>query len=81
MSKVVRFVPKDKADYVEALEMLLEKAKNGEFDNFIFACKLPNGEVATSWSNADFGLRAELISHNHMDLIAGMVEVNYIDEF
>lgn len=79
MSKVVRFVPKDKTDYVATLEMLLEKAKNGEFDNFIFACKLPSGEVATSWSNTDFGLRAELISHNHMDLIAGMVEANYIE--
>lgn len=80
MSKVVRFIPKDKSDYIAAIEMLLEKAKAGEFDNFIFACKLQNGEVATSWSNADFGLRAELISHNHMDLIAGMVEENYIDD-
>lgn len=80
MSKVIRFIPKDKSDYVANLEMLLDKAKNGEFDNFIFACKCQNGEVATSWSNADFGLRAELISHNHMDLIAAMVEVNYIDD-
>lgn len=80
MSKVVRFIPKDKNDYVSALEMLLGMAKKGEFDNFIFACKLPNGEVATSWSNADFGLRAELISHNHVDLIAGMVEANYIED-
>lgn len=79
MSKVIRFIPKDKDDVVTALEMLLEKAKNNEFDNFIFACKLPSREVATSWSNCDFGLRAELISHNHMDLIAAMVEVNYIE--
>lgn len=79
MPKVVRFIPKDKTDHVAALEMLLGKAKNGEFDNFIFACKLPSGEVATSWSNTDFGLRAELISHNHMDLVAGMVEVNYFE--
>jgi len=80
MSKVVRFIPKDKSDHVAAPEMLLEKAKSGEFDNFIFACKLPSGEVATSWNNADFGMRAELISHNHMDLIAGMVEENYIND-
>lgn len=79
MSKVIRFIHKDKDDHIQALEMLLDMAKKGEFDNFIFACKLPNGEVATSWSNADFGLRAELISHNHMDLIAGMVEVNYFE--
>ena len=79
MPKVVRFIPKDKSDHVATLEMLLDMAKKDEFDNFIFACKLPSGEVATSWSNADFGLRAELISHNHMDLIAGMVEVNYLE--
>lgn len=80
MSKVVRLIPKGKLDYVSTLELLLEMAKMGEFDNFIFACKLTNGEVATSWSNADFGLRAELISHNHVDLIAGMVETNYIED-
>lgn len=80
MAKVIRLVPKDKTDHIGALEMLLDMAKNGEFDNFVFACKLPSGEVATSWSNADFGLRAELISHNHMDLIAGMVEVNYLED-
>jgi hypothetical protein len=79
MSKVVRFIPKDKDDIVSALEMLLEKAKNNEFDNFIFACKLPSREVATSWCNADFGLRAELISHNQVDLMAAMVEANYLE--
>lgn len=80
MSKIVRLIPKGKSDYVFTLETLLDMAKKGEFDNFVFACKLPSGEVATSWSNADFGLRAELISHNHVDLIAGMVEANYIED-
>lgn len=79
MSKVVRFIPKDKSDHIQALELLLDKAKKGEFDNFIFACKLPDGEVATSWSNADLGLRAELLAHSHMDLIAGMVELNFTE--
>jgi hypothetical protein len=79
LAKIVRLLPKDKADTIAALEMLMEKAHNCEFDNFIFAAKTKDGEIATSWANADLGERNELISHIQMDLVLGTVE-HYFEE-
>jgi DnaJ-class molecular chaperone len=79
MVKIKRLIPKGKVDHVEALRFLLEKAEKGEFDNFVFATKSHDGEIATSWSNTDLQQRNELISHLQMDLIIGTVE-QYFEE-
>jgi hypothetical protein len=81
LAKIKRLVPKGKADHIEHLKMLLERAENGEFDNFIFAAKLKtDGEIATSWVNADMGLRQELIAHQQIDVMCGVIETNYFEE-
>lgn len=75
MSKIVRIkTPQD--NVVEALEFLLERAKSGQVASFIFASHCPDGSVATSWANADFGQRCELIGHAQADVMYAMVEAN-----
>lgn len=75
MAKIIRFkTPQD--NLVEALEKILELARNGGIENFILAAKLPNGEVATSWFNADVGTRNELVSHLQLDVVYAVIEAN-----
>ncbi|MGD9678426.1 MAG: hypothetical protein AB7V16_08795 [Vulcanibacillus sp.] len=75
MAKIIRFkTPQD--NLIETLERILELARNGEIENFILAAKLPNGEVATSWSNADVGTRNELVSHLQLDVVYAVIEAN-----
>lgn len=75
MAKIVRFkTPQD--NVVEALEFLLDQAKAGQVERFIFAAHCPDGNVATSWANADFGERCELIGHAQADVMYAMVEAN-----
>lgn len=75
MSKIVRFRTKQDT-VVGTLEELLEKARSGDIAAFVFAAKCPEGEIATSWANADMGLRQELISHQQVDLNYAIVEAN-----
>jgi hypothetical protein len=75
MAKIIRFkTPQD--NLVEALENLLEMAKKGEITNFIFASKCSDGNIATSWSNADVGERNELVAHLQIDVMYAVVEAN-----
>ncbi|MCM3746532.1 hypothetical protein M3223_04105 [Paenibacillus pasadenensis] len=75
MARIVRIkTPQDSV--IEAIEFLLERAKDGEVTDFIFASHCPDGTVATSWANADFGQRCELIGHAQADVMYAMVEAN-----
>ena len=75
MSKIVRLkTPQN--NVIEALETILEMAKQGEALNFVFAAKCPDGNVATSWCNADVGTRNELVAHLQMDIMMAVVEAN-----
>ena len=75
MAKIIRFkTPQD--NLIEALENILERARNGEFKGFVFAAKLPNGEVGTAWINADVGERNELASHLQLDVVYAVIEAN-----
>lgn len=74
MAKIVRLkTPQNSV--VEALEFLLERAKQGEIESFIFAAK-KDGVIATSWANADVGVRQELVSHSQVDVMYAVVESN-----
>lgn len=75
MSRIFR-IPKQ-ASIIQSLEYILQQAKEGEFTDFMFAAKLSNGEIATSW-NGDLGTRQELIAHAQMDVIMGVIEVNFV---
>lgn len=75
MGKIVRFkTPQD--NVIEALEGLLQRAKDGEFTNFIFACDTSDGNTATGWCNADVGKMQELSSHLQCDIVYKMIEAN-----
>lgn len=75
ISNIIRL--KSKQDnLVKNIEDILEKAKRGEFISFMFAGKCEDGDIATSWSNADVGRRNELISHMQVDLMMAVVEAN-----
>jgi hypothetical protein len=75
MAKIVRFRSKQD-NLIESVEQLLERAKNGEFINYVFASKLPDGNIATGWCNADVGERNELCSHLEVDIMMSVVEAN-----
>lgn len=64
------------AAVIKVLEDLLARAKAGEFDRMIIAAKLMNGDVATSWANADAGERMELIGHLQADVMLAVVQRN-----
>ena len=75
MAKIIRLkTPQD--DVVEALETLLERARDGEFTGFVFAAKCPDGNIATSWANVDVGERNELTAHLQIDVMYAVVEAN-----
>ena len=75
MAKIIKFkTPQD--NVVEALEKLLEYAKNGDVIGFIFAAKCPDGNIATSWSEVDMGTRGELNSHIQVDIMYDVMAAN-----
>lgn len=76
MAKIVRF-PSQGDKVIETLEDLLEKAKQGQLTAFVFAAQTDEENVvATSWAQADFGKRAELISHLQLDLFFAFTQQN-----
>ena len=75
MNKIVRFKT-SQDNLIEALEQLLERAKSGEFHDFIFACHTSDGSVATGWCNTDVGVMQELNSHLQCDIVYKMIEAN-----
>lgn len=75
MAKIIRLkTPQD--NVIEALELLLKRAQEGQVISFIFAAKDPDGVIATSWSNADVGTRQELASHTQIDIMYAVIEAN-----
>lgn len=75
MAAIVKFkTPQD--NVVEALEKLVEYAKNGEITGFIFAAKCPDGNIATSWSQVDIGARGELNAHLQVDIVYDVMAAN-----
>ena len=61
---------------VKALEDLLGRARRGEMTGFIFAANLPDGNIATSWTNLDVGERTYLIAHIQSDITMAIIEAN-----
>lgn len=76
MSKVVKLFQTPHDDVVESLEYILKRAKDGEVVSYIFSCQCEDGSVATSYGNANFGKRAELIAHLQCDLTYSMIDSN-----
>lgn len=75
VAKIVRFkTPQD--NMIEALEGLLERAKNGDFNAFVFSAQCTDGDIATAWSNTDVGKRNELTSHLQVDVMYSVMEAN-----
>lgn len=75
MAKILKFKT-SQDNVVQALEQLLEYAKNGDIQGFVFAAKCPNGDIATSWSEVDVGGRSELNAHIQVDIMYAVVEAN-----
>jgi len=75
MAKIVKFKT-SQDNVVDALEKLLEYAKNGEIQGFVFAAKCPDGNIATSWAEADVGTRSELNAHIQVDIMYAVMEAN-----
>jgi hypothetical protein len=76
MAEIVRF-PSQQDKVIETMEDLLERAKRGEVRGFVFAAQTDEPNViATSWAQADFGKRAELISHLQLDLFFAFTQEN-----
>ncbi|PWV90254.1 hypothetical protein DFQ01_14430 [Paenibacillus cellulosilyticus] len=76
MTNIVRLnTPQN--NMIEALEFLLEKAKAGDIQSFVFAAKdKTDGNIATSWGNCDVGEQQELCSHLQVDIMYRVVEAN-----
>lgn len=75
MAKIVR-LPVSGNNIVTALEELLERAKQGDVVNFVFAGLCPDGNIATSWANADVGERQTLVGHLQIDVMYAVVDAN-----
>ncbi|WP_025692591.1 hypothetical protein [Paenibacillus zanthoxyli] len=75
MARIIRFkTPKDKL--IDALEYILEQAKEGNLVNFAFASQLTDGAVATSYFNCDFSDKNVLVGHMQADIMYGVVKAN-----
>jgi hypothetical protein len=75
MAKILHFkTPRD--NVIEALEKLLQHAKDGDLTGFVFAAKCPDGNIATSWSEVDVGTRGELNSHLQIDIMYDVMAAN-----
>ncbi|EJW14446.1 hypothetical protein M5X00_29950 [Paenibacillus alvei] len=75
MGTLVRFKT-DQDHVVEALEDLLQRARDGQIKGFVFAADLDDGNVATAWSNRELMQRAYLVTHLQADITYGVIEAN-----
>lgn len=75
--KIIR-LPGKYADIVGGLEQLLEMARQGEIESFVFAAQMATGEVATSWYDGEheLGGRQNLIAHLQLDVMMAVVQAN-----
>lgn len=72
LAKIINLFTDKQMDIVEQLEYILEKAKEGEFKDFVFAANC-GGEVKTAWKCIDLPKRQELLSHLQIDIINSLV--------
>lgn len=75
MGRIFRFRT-DQDHVVEALEDLLQRAKDGQIAGFVFAANLNDGNVATAWANEQLMSRAYLVTHLQADITYGVIEAN-----
>ena len=75
MAKIVKFKT-SQDDLVEALEYILERAREGEIRSFAFAAKCTDGNIATSYGNADVGTKNELLGHIQADIMYDIMKAN-----
>lgn len=73
MTKIINLFESKNDDIVTQIEVILERAKNGEFENFLFAGQMTDSKIGTAWANCDLPKRQELISHLQIDVITGVV--------
>lgn len=78
MAKVIKLHKTAQDSLIEALEYILEEAKAGKLNSFIFAGKLENGDIATSYSGLDMGGKLELVGHVQVDIVNDMIKANYV---
>lgn len=75
MAKIYRYKTSQN-NCIRALKDLLERAERGEMTGFVFAANLPDGNIATSWTNVDVGERQYLLAHMQVDINQAIVEIN-----
>ena len=75
MAKIYRYKTSQN-NCVKCLEYLLERAKRGEMTGLVFAANLPDGNIATSWTNVDVGERQYLLAHMQSDITMAIIEAN-----
>jgi hypothetical protein len=75
MAKIVRFKTQQDS-MIETLEYVLEQAKSGNITCFALAAKCADGNIATSYANADVGVKQELASHIQVDIMYQVMEAN-----
>lgn len=75
MAKILRYKT-NQDDIIEALEGILERARNGDMTGFVFAAKCTDGNIATAWSRVDVGERNELTAHLQVDVMYAVMAAN-----
>lgn len=75
MAKIVRLkTPQD--NMIESIEYILQQVKEGNIQSFAFAAKCADGNIATSYFNADVGTKQELNAHIQVDIMYQVMESN-----
>lgn len=77
MAKVVK-LPTPQDNVIDPLEIITEKARNGEIASFVFAAKVHDGSIVTAWGNTDVFGRNELVSHLQMKVFYDAIEENLV---
>lgn len=75
MAKIIK-LKTTQDNMVESLEYILEQAKQGNIESFAFSAQLTDGNIATSYFNADVGTKQALIGHMQADVMYQIVEAN-----
>ena len=77
MAKIIKLFKTKEDNIIERLEEILDMAKKGEFKNFVFAAEMANKEVCTAWASCDLAKRQELLSHQQIDIMMGVIVENF----
>ena len=77
MAKIIKLFKTKEDNIIERLEEILDMAKKGEFKNFVFAAEMASKEVCTAWASCDLAKRQELLSHQQIDIMMGVIVENF----